>query len=306
MIPDIFLKDDFNDTDIAQVKKLLQQDITLLKDLSLYTLQKTAFANMLALVLRGETELTLHALKYLHHTNVEQCMRYWSDERKNNKEFMGKVIEKFAFAISDAGPDIRNDKHIVSTAFKQYYGYFDEASEELRHDTDFIISLLAYVPDHNINTLLQFCPKKIQDNKDVVLHFVKRNGYSLYYVSDRLKNDMQVVSAAVKNNYSSLTYASNQIRSNPIHAIDLLNINSQCFSGLSDALKGNYAVVLHAIQKDIHNIHLIDPKLKEEIGNNKAEEYLKYKIEYLKVLEFKEQLDEALPNKNLPSKKVKI
>jgi hypothetical protein len=72
---------------------------------------------------------------------------------------------------------------------------------------DFIIEQIK-----NGATIAQY--KEYADDKDVVLESVNRDGLSLFYVSDRLKDDIDVVSLALKDNAEAVLYASVNLQNN--------------------------------------------------------------------------------------------
>lgn len=54
---------------------------------------------------------------------------------------------------------------------------------------------------------LNFAPKEIQDDKDLVLYAVARNGLNLEFASERLKRDIDVVEMAVSQDILALQFA---------------------------------------------------------------------------------------------------
>ena len=77
-------------------------------------------------------------------------------------------------------------------------------------DTEFVKFLLKYYNIKNIKLIIKF----YKNDKNVIMTFVKLNGYILKYVSKKLKNDNDVVLQAVKNLGNSLKFANSRLLSN--------------------------------------------------------------------------------------------
>ena len=102
-----------------------------------------------------------------------------TDELKNNKEFILKVIKKYKYTLSYASDELKNDKDVVLAAVKQ-----DIKNKKETGDLILGFSSLEYASD------------ELKKNREVVLEAVKQNWFSLLCASDELKNDKDVLNAA--------------------------------------------------------------------------------------------------------------
>jgi len=62
---------------------------------------------------------------------------------------------------------------------------------------------------------LQYAPDALKNDYDVVKAAVQTDGRALQYASDTLRNDKLIVLAAVMNDSSAITFASDELRNDP-------------------------------------------------------------------------------------------
>ena len=110
---------------------------------------------------------------------------------------------------------------------------------EFKHDRDFVLKAVRVEAD--VFEYVEF-----KDDKEVVMEAV-RNGYNLYFASERLKNDEEVVMKAVKNNASSLQIASKELQWNEDFVLNVVAENPMC---LGHVLFENGGFFLKAIKKN--------------------------------------------------------
>lgn len=67
---------------------------------------------------------------------------------------------------------------------------------------------------HNLENYfsLEYTPKCVQGDKELVLCAVERDGMNLAFASDELKDDIDVVSLAIDNNINSFQFASKRLQ----------------------------------------------------------------------------------------------
>lgn len=67
---------------------------------------------------------------------------------------------------------------------------------------------------HNLENhfSLEFTPKCVQGDKELVLYAVKIDGMNLAFASDELKDDIDVVSIAIENNINAFQFASKRLQ----------------------------------------------------------------------------------------------
>lgn len=78
-----------------------------------------------------------------------------------------------------------------------------------------------------------------QDNKEVVLEAVKKNGWNLDYASERLKADKEVVLEAIKQNGFTLYCAADNLKDNEQMVLEATKQSGKNFDFISDRLKNN-------------------------------------------------------------------
>ena len=122
---------------------------------------------------------------------------------------------------------------------------------------------------------LAYCPEDVKNDKESVLAAVRNNGADLQYASDELKNDKEVVLAAINNQtplseanvddiYSVIRFASVEIKKNKEVALEAVKKRGNAFIYLSDELKNDKEVAITAIKGNINNF---------EIGNGYLLQY---------------------------------
>lgn len=90
----------------------------------------------------------------------------------------------------------------------------------------------------------------LENNKQIILNSVKRNGNNLSLASTKLKNDYDVVLEAIKNNGLSINYASKKLKNHEQLAIIAINNNPESYYFLSESLKNNENIIKTLIVKE--------------------------------------------------------
>ncbi len=92
----------------------------------------------------------------------------------------------------------------------------DDIPLELREDKDFILSLFkdrTHIITGNENTgFVPLIPKRLMDNKEVVLAVLESHPKALKLASDRLRNDIDVVMKATDYYVENIYYASDELK----------------------------------------------------------------------------------------------
>lgn len=175
--------------------------------------------------LRNDRELIYEVVKKKHGDIIE----FASNELKDDKDFVLKLISTGFIYSEDMSERLRNDKEIIlagtkvsidsAKAYRLKIGrekeevyaldFFSYASEELRNDKEFAIQIIRMGA-----AILGVCPDSLKDDKDVVLESVKvkDNETIVRFASARLRNDLDVALEVVKNNPESLQYLSKEVQ----------------------------------------------------------------------------------------------
>lgn len=154
-----------------------------------------------------------------------ELLSYASDDLKNDFDVVRKAVEENIFAYKYASHEMQCDKRIVRNFIGKGGSFMDipdEVRDHYRKDKD--VAKEAIISDARNST--HFYPDlfndrslmndifgqwgfaigqfpQYQDDKDLALVAVQRNGESIKFLSKQLKNDPEVVLAAIKDNYSA-------------------------------------------------------------------------------------------------------
>lgn len=108
------------------------------------------------------------------------------------------------------------------------------------------------------SSLVEHASDEIKDDKNFVLRLVQKNGKTLRFVSDRLKNDPEVVNAAVQYCPEAYRFASGEIREKKDFLIALLRNKIRVLRYATDLFKADKEVVSVAVDYDYtHNSILL-------------------------------------------------
>lgn len=163
-----------------------------------------------------------------------------------------------------ASEEIKKDREIILEAIKtnleKAYKYIPK---ECHSDRDFALSAIKSaaicITNHDlINSFNQFSKylEDYNDDKEIVMEFVKTKGDKLKYVSDRLKDDKDVVMAAVEQDGFAIKYASEKLKNDK----EIILIASKTFSVLQfvcEDLQNDRNFVLQVVRNG-HNLGIKD------------------------------------------------
>lgn len=155
----------------------------------------------------------------------------------------------------------KNYYNILINALKLY-----KLDEKYYTDIDFLVDTVMMNPNIlykpiSMLSLVKFTKEtldftngikkyKLENNKQIILNSVKRNGNNLSLASVKLKNDYSVVLEAVKNNGLSINYASKKLKNNEDLAIAAINNNPESYYFLSENLKNDENIIKTLLIKE--------------------------------------------------------
>jgi TPR repeat protein len=161
------------------------------------------------------------------------ALKYASDDLKNDKEIVKNALEQNGLALKYVSDDLKNDKEIVKKAVEQNGLALEYATDNLKNNLDIVliaikknssaINFTKFKNDlsrlswllYNYNTeIIKFAEYNIQDNYDVIMHCVKKDGLLLEFASNNLKNNKDIVLAAINQNFLSIKFASFELSNN--------------------------------------------------------------------------------------------
>lgn len=175
---------------------------------------------------------------------------------KSDVEFVKKIIAINVSAIKYISDELKNNKEIAIASVGSSASTIKYLNKKFWSDHDVLKVLLTtgLINDSN-PTILEFIPQKYRDNKELVLELLKKNGYELKFVSDRLKEDYECLLAACLNTHFSLRYCPLKLLSDFNFFIKLLNDTkkSNILQFFSDQIKDNEEALLECAKYDYLN-----------------------------------------------------
>lgn len=119
-----------------------------------------------------------------------------SEELKDDKDIVLKVVHRYGDAIKHASERLRDDREIVLKAVQNPHSEFllQYVSERLRHDEEIINESL-----NNSEYGIENASEEIRDNKQIALIALKTKGYIFKSLSERLRNDKELALLAIKS-----------------------------------------------------------------------------------------------------------
>lgn len=101
-------------------------------------------------------------------------------------------------------------------------------------------------------TTLKYTSEDIKNNYDIVLAAVKQNGRALQYASKDMKNNYDIILNAVKQNGYALQYAEENMKNNFNIVLNAVNTHGCALQYASDNMRNNYDIVLDAVKQNSH------------------------------------------------------
>jgi hypothetical protein len=169
--------------------------------------------------------------------------------------------------------NFRGDRDVVKAASKVGNSALGRASNELKNDKEFVLSLKdALYPASEFNCigktladdkefLLQVLPygmslaivsRRLRDDKDIVMAAVQgdvhnNREYNLKYASYRLSNDLDIAHASIDKNPLSFEYVSDEIKFNKEFVKKAITLNGQNLTHCLGHTKNDKEMVLLAL-----------------------------------------------------------
>ena len=171
--------------------------------------------------LKGDKDIVMTVLEH-----APRCLQYVSPELLLDKEVVLGAIRDHNEGLSDimeCVPDaFKADKEFISEAAKINPNIMKFAAKELLSNQKLFEHYLHngsyWLHDENIDA-------EYKGRKELVLPIIKKDGYSLQYVSQELKADKDVVMAAVIDDASAIEWASSELQADKEVALTALKQN---------------------------------------------------------------------------------
>ena len=138
--------------------------------------------------LQNDKEIVLEAVK-----QDADAFKFASKELKWDKEvFLTIKMRGRASALEFASSEIQDEKELVITALEDDGIALKHASTKIQNDKKFIMALLVdpvRVNYWTISNLFNYVSKELQDDKEITMAAIKKDGSALKHASKKLKNN---------------------------------------------------------------------------------------------------------------------
>jgi hypothetical protein len=227
------------------------------------------------------------------------------EELRNNKQFVLKALDACS---EDAENYLKNfESNLLSYKkpiylFKSYNIIFASLSDQLKDDKDIVLKVV-----HRYGDAIKHASERLRDDREVVLKAVQNhhNEFLLQYVSERLRNDEEIILESINNSEYGIEHASEEIRDNKQIALIALKTKGYIFKSLSERLRNDKELALLAIKSDSKAYWHFPSQLKSELTSNNRMQIADV-IDYLEVINMKENLQKELIENDSKTKKMKI
>ena len=132
-----------------------------------------------------------------------------------------------------ASAELQDDREVVLHCVKNCGDAIEHASARLRGDKEIILA--ATTEFWHSATVLNLASTELQDDRDVVLHCVKRRGDAVKHASARLRGDKEIILAAVKEWMQVLRHKCSSLASTELQ--DDREVVLECVKNGGDAIK---------------------------------------------------------------------
>lgn len=205
----------------------------------------TELKNDLEIVTRAVTTETDHYLD----PRPRRSFRYIGNELRNNQKFAIWAVRYYGKWLKFL-PRFQNDRTIVRDACRNFGKALKYASNDIKHDKNFVLALLR-----KNGNCFPFTTDEFRDDREMLLPLIRERVYYYRYISDRLRRDREIIDI-VLNKKVSYCFLPWIYKDNPDLKTDIefalfhaphLGKNIEY---LSAEMRDNYDVVLAAVKAD--------------------------------------------------------
>jgi hypothetical protein len=177
-------------------------------------------------------------------------LKYLAHEMQDDETLVTAAVEDCSYALEFATERLRRDPEFALTLLRTVKcSVFPDMDSELRSDPR-VVTAAAFDGD-----ALLFASICVRDNKDVAMQILHESAHKeikkyylpLLYLSPRLQSDIEIVSAAVSAHWKSLMYADVNLRDDKNSALKLVCINGRVLKYISSRLRSDIEIVSAAV-----------------------------------------------------------
>lgn len=146
-----------------------------------------------------------------------------SEELRNNKELLLKIIEKNPKSFIDASDTLKNDEEVALLAVTKSPHLLEYVSENLQKNKDFILKAVSNSP-----FVYKFINNELNEDREILLGAVKQFGgtilsYAKKTNNKKIGNDRELILAAFEGGFqNALDVCSNKFKNSYMDDIDFL------------------------------------------------------------------------------------
>ena len=160
--------------------------------------------------------------------------------------------------LNDAVPEVRNNKTLMLAAINQRAWAFNYVSDNLRNDRNFVLSAV------NINAYVLENIGNFNNDREIVLAALGRDGGVLFLISEELRNDREIVLAAVRQNGRALQFASKALRNDREIVLAAVRQKGTALEYASEALRNDREIVLAAVRRYAWALEYASEELRDD------------------------------------------
>jgi hypothetical protein len=193
-----------------------------------------------------------------------------SEAFRGDRELALLAVSRCASALEYVSNELRNDKEIVMTAIRtgvqqsplNQHWVLASASVGLRADREVVQAAI----EHLGGAVLMHAAFDIQDDRNIVLSAIQKNGLALEYASDDLRADRDLVLRAISRDGRALQFASPSLQDDKevvlsaVGAPDSLK-QGEALKYASKELQADRDVVMKAVSQAGNSITFAAPSL---------------------------------------------
>ena len=209
------------------------------------TFNSDTVLNLASTELQDDRDVVLHCVK-----RHGYAIKHASARLRGDKEIILAAASKWnsATVLNLASAELQDDREVVLYCVKNCGDAIEHASARLRGDKEIILA--ATTEFWHSATVLNLASTELQDDRDVVLHCVKRRGDAVKHASARLRGDKEIILAAVKewNSAKVLNLASTELQDDREVVLECVKNGGNAIEHASARLQDDREVVLECVK----------------------------------------------------------
>ena len=176
-----------------------------------------------------------------------------------NEKLVLKIVELYPYFINNLPEKFKEDKDIIIITVKKNRYDKNHENEQFEYYNGIITS------QKQNGFSLKYVSEKVKYNKVIILDAIINHNFSLEYVLKDLKNDKEIVLEAIKQNGYALEYVSEELKNDKEIVLEAIKQNGYALEYASENLKNDKKFMLDIVKK---NRYILNYK-SERLHDNK-------------------------------------